>query len=116
MKDHDVVDTEVIERTEPVAAEWRPSREHIAAFLEYTQRKHNSQCRKPGFKDHFHQPAGSSLGRRLAKDGSIYGPRSIVQQSFDNIQKQKWDLSGKAAKYAEVGAQRLQLRPQKVAK
>ena len=95
----DTVTSEVTGETKPTL-----TREQIAAYLELMQKKHNSQCRKPGFKDHFHQPAGSKIERALAKNGSVYGPRSIVTQAFDNIRKQAWDLSGKAQKYVEVGA------------
>lgn len=68
------------------------SREQIAAYLEMMQKKHNSQCRKKGFKDHFHQPSGTSLGRHLAKRGSVYGRLSTVDQAFREIRLQKAQL------------------------
>ena len=113
--DNEVVDTEIVSETpsavllpqdvlegspaEPIQL----SREQIAAYLEHMQKKHNSQCRKKGFKGHFHQPAGSKIARGLAKNESVYGPVSLVSQSFRDMRAQAWKDSGKATAYHERG-------------
>lgn len=62
----------------------------IHAYMREIRRQHNAKCRKRGFRGHAHQSAGHKMIRALERNGSLYGAVSIIQQTFNAIQKQKF--------------------------
>lgn len=68
----------------------QPTQEQIMAYMKFMRARHNAQCRKKGFKDHIHQPAGHKLERKLIRQGSLYGRLSLIAEMFKDIRERKF--------------------------
>lgn len=80
-----VIDTN--ETTETVPSINPQKAEH---YIRELIRAHGAKCRKKGFKDHIHRPAGSKLERKLRRQGSLYRKVSVVYETFLDIQSHKF--------------------------
>lgn len=81
---------EGIVKSGPTETIVQPSQEQIMAYMQHLRKMHNAKCRKKGFKDHIHQPAGHKLQRKLARQGSLYGRLSLVGEMMKDIQLRKF--------------------------
>lgn len=93
----DITDVEAISMTSNVISaeaatpvNRQPTQDEIMAFMRHMQARHNAKCRKKGFKDHIHQPAGNKLSRKLARAGTLYGRLSLVGEMMKDIQARKF--------------------------
>lgn len=88
-----VIPADGLLKTTPFEAAPQPAQltaEQIDAYIKYLRAKHNSQCRKKGFKNHIHRPAGNKLKRKLERQGSLYWRLSLIGELFKDMREQKF--------------------------